>query len=70
MTAELSKSKLEIEELVANNAIKDGSILRKDSELEVKSRALEEEDATISTMSKQLTKTRDYLSTKQQASVQ
>ena len=41
---------------------------RKDSELEAKSRALEEKDATISAMSEQLTKTREYLATKQQVS--
>ena len=41
---------------------------RKDSELEAKSQALEEKDATISAMSEQLTKTREYLTTRQQVS--
>ena len=48
--------------------MKDASAKRKDSELEAKSRALEEKDATISAMSDQLTKTREYLATKQQVS--
>ena len=42
---------------------------RKDSELEVMSRALEEKDATIAAMNEQLTKTREYLTTKQQVSI-
>ena len=46
--------------------MKDASAKRKDSELEAKSRALEEKDATISAMDEQLTKTREYLATKQQ----
>ena len=44
------------------------SINRKDTEIEAKSRALEEKDATISAMSEQLTKTREYLTTKEQVS--
>ena len=42
---------------------------RKGSELEVMSRALEEKDATIAAMNEQLTKTREYLTTKQQVSI-
>ena len=42
---------------------------RKDSQLEVMSRALEEKDATIAAMNEQLTKTREYLTTKQQVSI-
>ena len=42
---------------------------RKDSELEAMSRALEEKDATIAAMNEQLTKTREYLTTKQQVSI-
>ena len=49
--------------------MKDAIIRRKDSELEAKSRALGEKDATISGMSEQITKTRNYLATtKQQVS--
>ena len=44
----------------------DVSAKRKDSELEAKSQALEDKDATISAMSEQLTKIREYLATKQQ----
>ena len=69
MKADLSKSKSEIEELVADNAVKDSNIRRKDSELEAKSRALEEKDATISAMSEQLTIAREYLTTKKQVSI-
>ena len=42
---------------------------RKNSELEAMSRALEEKDATIAAMNEQLTKTREYLTTKQQVSI-
>jgi serine/threonine protein kinase len=41
---------------------------RKDSELEAKSRALGEKDKTISELNEQITKTREYLATKQQVS--
>ena len=53
-----------------NTAIqmKEAIIRRKDSKLEAKSRALEEKDATISVMSEQITKIREYLATKQQVS--
>ena len=42
---------------------------RKDSQLEAMSRALKEKDATIAAMNEQLTKTREYLTTKQQVSI-
>ena len=48
--------------------MKDAIIRRKDSELEAKSRGLGEKDATISAMSEQITKTKEYLATKQQVS--
>ena len=48
--------------------IKEATDKRKDSELEAKSRALGEKDATLSAMSEQITKTREYLATKQQVS--
>ena len=46
--------------------MKDAIAERKDSEIEAKIRALEEKDAMISAMSEQLTKTREFLATKQQ----
>ena len=46
----------------------DATVKRKDCELKAKSRALKEKDAIISAMSEQLTKTREYLATKQQVS--
>ena len=49
--------------------MKGAAIKRKDAELEAKSRALEEKDAIISAMSEQVTKTREYLATKQQVSI-
>ena len=42
---------------------------RKDSQLEAMSRALKEKDATIAATNEQLTKTREYLTTKQQVSI-
>ena len=46
--------------------MKEASVKRKDSELEAKSRALEEKDVTISATSEQLTKARQYLTTRKQ----
>ena len=46
--------------------VQDASVKRKDSEIEAKCRALQEKDATISAMSKQLIKAREYLAIKQQ----
>ena len=48
--------------------MKEAIIRRKDSELEAKSRALGEKDATISAITEQIIKTRDYLATKEQVS--
>ena len=71
--SENTKLKYTISELQANIVEKDGiiqmkdaSAKRKDSELKAKSRCVEEKDATISAMCEQLTKTREYLATKQQ----
>ena len=63
-----TNSKLQ-SDIIAMNAtiqLKDAVAKRKDSEIEAKARALEENDATISAMSKQLTKAREYLTTTQQ----
>ena len=82
LQSELSKSRSEITTLQDTNSKLQSDIIekdttiqinyasskRKDSELEAKSRALEEKDATISAMSEQLTKTREYLATRQQVS--
>ena len=79
LQSELSESRSEITILQDTNSRLQSDIIekdttnyasskRKDSELEAKSRALEEKDATISAMSEQLTKTREYLATKQQVS--
>ena len=82
LRSELSKVQSEnanllctISELQVDTAEKDGVIQmkdtaakRKDSELEAKSRALGEKNATISAMSEQITKMREYLTTKQQVS--
>ena len=43
-------------------------VRRKDSDLEAKSRALEEKKVAISAMSEQIAKMRDYLTNKQQVS--
>ena len=70
-TLQVTNSKLQTDIAGKDTTIrmKDASSKRKDSELEAKSRALEEKDATISAMSEQLTKTREYLTTKQQVSI-
>ena len=82
LQSELSKSRSEITTLQDTNSrlqsditedttiqINYASSKRKDSELEAMSRALEEKDATIAAMNEQLTKTREYLTTKQQVSI-
>ena len=48
---------------------KDASIIRRDSEIEAKARALEEKDATISAIGEQLNKARECLIANQQASI-
>ena len=68
LQSSLSKSRSLNETLKAKSDIKDSFILRKGSELEAKSRALEEKDATILAMSEQLTRAREYLTTEQQVS--
>ena len=65
--SELQADIVQKENVIEMNAI---SANRKDSELQAKNRALEEKDATISAMSKQLTKTREYLATEKQVSAE
>ena len=73
MQTSLSLSESEIEMLKAEIAIKGSSSLRKDCELQARSKALEEKDAIISAMSnimsEQLTKTRECLATTKQVSI-
>ena len=64
-----SQLRCDITEMNATIQLKDASRKRKDSELEAKGRALEEKDAAISAMSERLTKTTQYLTTKQQVSI-
>ena len=63
-------SELQADIVEKNSVIQknDASAKRKNSEIETNSKALEEKDATISAMSEQLTKIREYLTTKQQVS--
>ena len=63
---EISQSKTKVSSLEAESSRKDATIERKDCELESKSRALEEKDSIISGMRQQLTRTREYLTAKQQ----
>ena len=68
LTGTNSKLRSDIAEKETTIQMKNASIQRKDSEVEAKSRALREKDHTISAMNEQLTKTREYLATKQQVS--
>ena len=70
------ENKAEITTLQDTNSRLQSDITEKDttiqinySQLEAMSRALEEKDATIAAMNEQLTKTREYLTTKQQVSI-
>ena len=76
LTNEISLSKmntdsilLNVSRLEAESSRKDATIERKDSELESKSRVLEEKDSIISGMRQQLSRTREYLTSKQQVSI-
>ena len=64
----ISKLQSDIAGKDATIQIKDASAKRKDTEIEAKRRALQEKDATISAISEQLTRTREYLTTRQQVS--
>ena len=82
LQCKLSKSRSEITTLQDTNSRLQSDITEKDttiqinyasaqgknSEIEAKSRALEEKDATILAMNEQLTKTREFLAAKQQVS--
>ena len=72
-----AESEAEVEELKSKAALYEshlsqcvaqykGDIQRRDSQIEVKTRALQEKDAIISRLDEQLTKSREFLATKQQ----
>ena len=56
------------EELANVVSVKESAILRKQSEIETKTRILKRKDVIISKMDEQLTRAREYLATKQQVS--
>ena len=66
----LQKSKYSVieKELADVVSVKDSAILRKESEIAAKTRALKKKDVIISKMDEQLTRAREYLATKQQVS--
>ena len=70
ITLQCTISELEADVVEKDNAIEINatSIKRKDYELQAKSRALKEKDTTISAMTEQLTKAREYLATEKQVS--
>ena len=70
-----AESEAEIEELKSKVTLCEaqitqhkGDIERRDSQIEVKTRALQEKDAIITRLDEQLTKSREFLATKQQVS--
>ena len=63
------ESKTKVSSLEAESSRKDATIERNKSELASKSRALEEKDSIISGMRQQLTRTREYLTSKQQVRI-
>ena len=69
LTNEISQSKTKVSTLEAESSTKDATIERNKTELESKSRALEAKDSIISGMRRQLTRTREYLKSKQQVSM-
>ena len=58
-----------VSNLEVDTSRKDATIQRNDTELEAQSIALKEKDSVISGMREQLTKTREYLTSKQQVSI-
>ena len=68
LTNEISQSKMKVSDLEAESSRKDATIERNRTELESKSRALEEKDSFISGMRRQLTRTREHLTTKRKVS--
>ena len=66
---EISQSKTKVSNMEAESSRKDATIERNKTELESKSRALEEKDSIISGMRQQLTRTREYLTAKQQVGI-
>ena len=66
LTNKISQSKTKVSNLEVESSRKDATIERNETELESKSRALEEKDSIISGMRQQLTRTREYLAAKQQ----
>ena len=76
LKSEISQSKTstnslqqKVSNLEAESSRKDATIERNKTELESKSRALEEKDSIISGMRQQLTRTREYLTAKQEVSM-
>ena len=69
LTNILSQSRTKVSSLEAESSRKDATIERNETELESKSKALEEKDSIISGMRQQLTRTREYLTAKQQVSI-
>ena len=69
LTNEISQSMTKVSNLEAESSRKDATIERNKTELESKSRALEEKDSIISGMRQQLTRTREYLIAKQQVGI-
>ena len=76
LTNEISLSKMstnslqqKVSNLEAESSRNDATIERNKTELESKSSALEEKDSIISGMRQQLTRTREYLTAKQQVSI-
>ena len=70
-----AENEAEVEELKSNAALYEAQITqhkadiqRRDSQIEVKTRALEQKDTIISRLDEQLTKSREFLATKQQVS--
>ena len=76
LSNEISQSKIntnslqeKVSTLEVESSIKDATVERNKIELESKSRALEEKDSIISGMKQQLTRTREYLTAKQQVCI-
>ena len=69
LQSEVSESKSVNSSLQHTILTLEATNVRKDSEIEAKTRALQKKGATISGMNEQLTRTREYLATKQQVSL-
>ena len=69
LLCEISNLKTTIDYLRRASALNEATITKKESQLKVRNRALQEKDTILSGMTEQLTRARECLATQQQVSI-